>query len=173
MRDATVAILAPALGSFAAPAVRDTPRVMGPGAALVCVDDGFTRFEEDEVLRGIEQWQHALRDRVHLAVVPIDGREHRLPAQCDFYVLRTERTIEWLAGVDHATLGGFAEDIGGRVAWVVTDVTPPGQIHCVVAHELGHLFGLRHAPTGFMHRYVTCAPIPDGTAEDHLLRRLR
>lgn len=98
--------------------------VFDPCDPLVLVPQGASPAQLDSIERGIELWKDVADVRVGLSG-PADAR--RLPIE----LVETE----WYMG--------HFDDQAGKIE-IATRVTDPAAFAVVLAHELGHAFGLYH-----------------------------
>jgi hypothetical protein len=68
-----------------------------------------------------------------------------IPADCAYTILAALSTYPWV----QTDAAGFAE-VDRGIAWIVVDRVPAALLKAVVAHEFGHLLGIRQDGSGIM-----------------------
>lgn len=120
--------------------------VYAKAEAHICIDSAFTEAETVKVADAVYDWNRALQGVVTLWPQPVSLEDDI--EECRVLVMRVTSKTDWVA-IDSSTVLGYTDAIGGRWVWIVAD-RHPEWLTTVVAHELGHSFGLVHQPTGLM-----------------------
>jgi len=106
----------------------------------VCLDTALPAAAS----QGVRDWRTALCDKHRLQMRLHDGASE-IPADCRYTVLAALSTYPWV----QTPAAGFA-DVDRGIAWIVVDRVPDGLWRAIMAHEMGHLLGIRQDGAGIM-----------------------
>ncbi len=135
------------------------PRPKIDGHALIEVDSDFTPEETERVLAGVALWEAASPDMRFRTASRVDHAWMLAHPGADdvFQLVKVTEKTDPACTVLHTDVADTYYSPGHACfADEPTRVFQPGTLELLVAHEMGHMLGLDHQPTGVM------APSPSG-----------
>lgn len=120
------------------------------------VDRTFTKHEQKEILKAINEWNVALNGQLVLQVVDLDfdmepDKIEQAFRENGILILSVPSYGSVMRFVDDGNLAGKVDGIGGHTVYLLNDRITKNNAFAVALHEIGHVLGSEHTETGLMH----------------------
>lgn len=143
----------------------------GTKTRIVMIDKMFSKEEQQQILRAIDEWNVALNKTIDLKVVDVDfdmevGKLTRIMNEDGIVILSVSPYGDVMKFVDDGNIGGKVDKIGGNVVYLLQGRATLDKINVITKHELGHALGAEHTEHGLMRgRYAPNPCIDKGAVE--------
>lgn len=116
----------------------------------IYIDKDFSKEEEIEIIRGIEEWNYAMSGAVILSVVSTEfNMEPSIIKSGGWFILKTDSIRKSREDSNGHYVLGYVNKIGGNYLSIVSDRVR-WNLKMIVMHEIGHLLGIKHTWRGLM-----------------------
>lgn len=128
----------------------------GTKTRIVMTDRLFSKEEQQQILRAIDEWNVALNKTIELDVIDLQfdmeiDKINKVMSENGIMILSVPSYGDVMRYVDDGTIGAKTDRIGGNVIYLLNDRIDSKNIFAFTLHEIGHVLGSQHAEHGLMN----------------------